>query len=162
MMRTIQPNTYKGNQQLMFCLQSFAVLELIQNSPALYIHVPLLQDTTIILNKAGEFSSVLPDIARQQLRLTELLMLLAERGSEIHISYRDEVSPLILENLQHSGIQIRQYASIYPPGWITKKYALSGLIYFRSDRLDFFEDEIKIFTEPDEVDKLLLNAQSAW
>lgn len=161
-MRRIQPNTYNGNKQLMQCIQSFAVLELLQNSDDIYLHVPLLSDTPIVNNKAGEFALALPDVDVHQLGLIRLLLSLADRGTYIHISYRDDVSSLVLENLTHSRIAISRRTSIYPPGWITERYALSGLIHFRADRIDFHENEITVLSDPVQVEELLMKAKSAW
>lgn len=161
-MRRIQPNTYGSGRQLIQCLQSFAVMELLHNSENIYIHAPLLNDVPIVNSRAGEFSFALPDASLNQLSLTHLLSLLADRGSQIHICFRENINTLLLEKLNHPSITLSQRTSIYPPGWVTESYALSGVIYFRSDRIEFFEDEIKIFTEKDDVDKLLLNAQSTW
>lgn len=161
-MRRIQPNTYNGNKQLMQCIQSFSVLELIQNSDNIYLHVPLLSDTPIINNKAGEFALALPDMDVHRLGLIRLLLSLAHRGTHIHISYCDDVSGLIVENLTHPRITIARRTLIYPPGWITERYALSGLIHFRPDRIDFHENEIVVLSNPVQVEELLMKAKSVW
>lgn len=161
-MRKIQPNTYSSNRQLAQCVQSFAVLELLQNSDTIYLHVPCLSDSRVVHNQAGEFSLALPDTDIQQLNLTSLLGLLAERGSSIYICCRDDISNLIAESLKHPAITISQRASIYPPGWITERYALSGVIYFRPDRIDFYENEIEVLSDPVQVEELFMKAKSAW
>ncbi len=161
-MRIIQPSVRDGRSQLMRCLQSFVVFELLKNSKQIYIHTPILQDTRVLMNKTGEFTPALPDASWRNLYLSQLLKLLADQESKIHIRYRDTLDALLYANLQHPNIQLSQNATIYPPGWITESYAIAGIMYFRPDDISFFENEITISTESYEVDKLLLTVRSTW
>lgn len=161
-MRAIQPSMRDGNRQLMRCFQSFAVFELLKNSQYLYIHTPILQDTRLLTNNAGEFTPALPDASWQYLHLSQFLTLLAERETNIYIRYRDPLDALMNAHLQHPRIRLSQHNTTYPPGWITESYTISGVMYFRPEGVNFFDNEIVISTERQDVDKLLLTAQSTW
>ncbi|MFC7500601.1 phospholipase D-like domain-containing protein DpdK [Nocardioides sp. CPCC 206347] len=70
-------------------LQNLLVTELLVPSQQLWVLSPWISDIVVIDNAAGQFKTVLPGLPARPIRLTEVLIELARRGSDVRVLMRD-------------------------------------------------------------------------
>jgi hypothetical protein len=71
-------------------LQTLLVTELLDPSSELLVLSPWISDIVVIDNSAGQFKSILPGMPSRPVRLTEVLVELARRGTRVRIMMRDD------------------------------------------------------------------------
>src|SRR5438309_2246285 len=86
--RSIRSRAKGGSVQLADCLASLFSLELLAPSPELYLLSPWVSEVRFLDNRYGQLRSVLADISTRLLGLSEILALLAERGTVVRLLCR--------------------------------------------------------------------------
>jgi len=70
-------------------LQNLLLTELLAPGRQLWVLSPWISDIVVIDNCAGQFKTVLPGFPARSIRLTEVLIELARRGSDVRVLMRD-------------------------------------------------------------------------
>src|SRR5690242_14504935 len=80
-----------GDRQLADLLQMVFGAEFILPSRCLWLVSAWVTDVPVLDNRTGAFSSVEPRWPRAQVRLSRVLLALAERGTTVHVATRPDM-----------------------------------------------------------------------
>ncbi|WP_313663423.1 phospholipase D-like domain-containing protein DpdK [Cellulosimicrobium cellulans] len=117
-------------------MQNLLVTELLVPSAQLWVLSPWISDIDVIDNTAGQFATVLPGLPSRRIRLTEVLIELARRGTEVRVLTRDAESNLVarqrLENVSGLGARptVRTHANLHDKGILGDRFHLQGSMNF--------------------------------
>ena len=103
-MRRITTAGRRQTRTLNDLMQNLLVAELLAPSRQLWVLSPWISDVDVIDNTAGQFKTVLPGSPSRRIRLTEVLIELARRGSEVRVLTRDVESNIVVrQRLENVG-----------------------------------------------------------
>ncbi|GAA5192472.1 hypothetical protein GCM10023322_52140 [Rugosimonospora acidiphila] len=167
-MRTI---TTKGNGQtraLSDLMQNLLVSELLYPSRELWVLSPWIADIVVIDNGAAQFSTLLPGLPARGIRLTEVLIELAQRGSEVRVLTLDDVRnttvQLRLRDAAASGPHplhlIR--STLHAKGILGDRFHLSGSMNFTYRGQQVNDEGITVTTEPDIIAKVRIDYNTKY
>jgi phosphatidylserine/phosphatidylglycerophosphate/cardiolipin synthase-like enzyme len=71
-------------------IQNLLITELLDPSSRLWVLSPWISDIFVIDNSSGQFKTLLTGLPARPVRLTEVLMELARRGSDVRVITRDD------------------------------------------------------------------------
>lgn len=117
-------------------MQNLLVTELLVPSRQLWVLSPWISDIDVIDNTAGQFKSVLPGLPARRIRLTEILIELARRGSDVRVLTRDVESNVVarqrLENVGGLGAKptVRIHPNLHDKGILGDRFHLQGSMNF--------------------------------
>ncbi|MFX0540044.1 phospholipase D-like domain-containing protein DpdK [Ornithinimicrobium sp. Y1847] len=117
-------------------MQNLLVTELLVPSAQLWVLSPWISDIDVIDNTAGQFKTVLPGLPARRIRLTEVLIELARRGSDVRVLTRDVESNTVarqrLENVAGLGAKpaVRIHATLHDKGILGDRFHLQGSMNF--------------------------------
>lgn len=117
-------------------MQNLLVTELLVPSRQLWVLSPWISDIDVIDNTAGQFKSVLPGLPARRIRLTEILIELARRGSDVRVLIRDAESNVVarqrLENVGGLGAKptVRIHPNLHDKGILGDRFHLQGSMNF--------------------------------
>ena len=117
-------------------LQNLLVSELIVPSSQLWVLSPWISDIDVVDNSAGQFKSILPGLPSRRIRLTEVLLELARRGSDVRVLIRDaDSNALALRRLEDAGgngtrptVKIHPY--LHDKGIVGDRFHIQGSMNF--------------------------------
>ena len=117
-------------------MQNLLVTELLVPSDQLWVLSPWISDIDVIDNTAGQFKTVLPGLPSRRIRLTEVLIELARRGSDVRVLTRDVESNIVarqrLENVGGLGSRpaVRIHPKLHDKGILGDRFHLQGSMNF--------------------------------
>jgi phosphatidylserine/phosphatidylglycerophosphate/cardiolipin synthase-like enzyme len=117
-------------------MQNLLVTELLVPSGQLWVLSPWISDIDVIDNTAGQFKTILPGLPSRRIRLTEVLIELARRGSDVRVLTRNVESNIIarqrLENVGGLGARptVRIHSKIHDKGILGDRFHLQGSMNF--------------------------------
>lgn len=117
-------------------MQTLLVTELLVPSGQLWVLSPWISDIDVIDNTAGQFKTVLPGLPSRWIRLTEVLIELARRGSDVRVLTRDVESNIVarqrLENVGGLGAKpaVRIHPQLHDKGILGDRFHLQGSMNF--------------------------------
>ena len=117
-------------------IQTVFLSELIAPSSEVWLLSPWVSDIPVVDNRGGEVISLLPGAPARQLRLTEVLIELARRGSQVHVlTRRDPRNAVVLDRLravarQEVLIRLRIVENLHDKGLLTGRVHVQGSMNF--------------------------------
>lgn len=117
-------------------MQNLLVTELLVPSSQLWVLSPWISDIDVIDNMAGQFKTVLPGLPSRRIRLTEVLIELARRGSDVRVLTRDVESNIVarqrLEDVGGLGARptVRIHQQLHDKGILGDRFHLQGSMNF--------------------------------
>lgn len=165
--RRITSKARGSSVQLIDCLSSLFALELLAPSPELYLISPWLSNVPLLTNHFGQFRAITTEMNKQELHLGDILTLLAEKGSRIHIICRPE-HPQTEEFLRsllgrsQSNIVYRCSETWHEKGLISVHFYLRGSMNFTYAGVNLNDESVELTTEPAEVARAIAEARVAW
>lgn len=117
-------------------MQNLLVTELLVPSAQLWVLSPWISDIDVIDNTAGQFKTVLSGLPARKIRLTEVLIELARRGSDVRVLTRDVESNTVarqrLENVAGLGAKpaVRIHPTLHDKGILGDRFHLQGSMNF--------------------------------
>ena len=121
-------------------LQNLLITELLVPSGQLSVLSPWLSDIDVIDNTAGQFKTVLPGLPARDIRLTEVLIELARRGSDVRVLTRNEESNALarqrLEDVGGLGAKptVKIRPNLHDKGIVGARFPIQGSMNFPSFR----------------------------
>ena len=88
-------NSRLSPRQIPELLQTVFVAELLIPSRCLWLVSPWVSDIPIIDNTANNFLALEPSWSRSRIRLSQVLLTLAEKGTTIHVATRTRRGELL-------------------------------------------------------------------
>ncbi|GAA2745367.1 hypothetical protein GCM10009868_26610 [Terrabacter aerolatus] len=117
-------------------MQNLLVTELLVPSKQLWVLSPWISDIDVIDNTAGQFKTVLPGLPSRKIRLTEALVELSRRGSDVRVLTRDVESNVVarqrLENAGGLGARptVQIHSKLHDKGLLGDRFHLQGSMNF--------------------------------
>ena len=164
MRRNIKSNATTRSQQLLDALQTVFALEMLVPSDRIFLHFAWISDINVIDNTFGQFRTLLPDQIGGQVRLSDYLNELAERGTRVHIMTRgdDPTTAAFLARLRLDPATIRTASNFHEKTMVTAHLVLKGsmnLTYFGTQRN--YED-VTVSSDLDDIARELNEAEQLW
>jgi hypothetical protein len=161
--RIIKSIARKSSIQLTDCLSSLFALELLSPSRALYLFSPWLSDVLLLHNSFGQFRAIIPELSENDLRLADLLNILAERGTLARIVCRPD-QPHTEDFLRKlsSSIKVKQVETLHEKGLVSEHFYLRGSMNFTFSGIHLNDEHVELTTEPHQVALALAEAQQRW
>lgn len=160
--RLIKSNARGGSVQLTDSLRSLFSLELFSPSQELYLISPWISNVSLISNRFGQFRTVLGDSGDQELRLAEILTMLADRGTLIRIIFRNHPETEDFLRTLPDTIERRRSKTLHEKGLITSSFYLRGSMNFTFSGINLNDEGVEFTTEPGSVSLALMEARQRW
>jgi hypothetical protein len=164
--RVIKSKARGSSVQLLHCLSSLFVTELLNPSPELYLISPWISKVSLINNRFGQFRAVTSGLNKSELHLGDILTLLAEKGTHIFIMCRPNhplteefVKPLLTA---HSGIQCRRREALHEKGLITHNFYLRGSMNFTYSGVNLNDESVELTLSSQAIARALIEAKADW
>jgi hypothetical protein len=150
-------------------LQSIFTAELLSPSENLWLVSPWVSDIAVLDNSAGQFASLVPELERAPLRLSELLAYLAEQGTHVRVTVRElernrpfcTVMSSIAERM--SGlVAVRQARDLHEKGLLGDRYYLCGSFNFTFSGISLHEEVGHFITDPATISAHRIALASRW
>lgn len=161
--RVIQSRARHGTVQLLECVQSLFALELLLPSPVLYLMSPWIGDIVVITDRVGTFRDLMPEQGLRELRLSTVLGILSDRGSDVRVITRpgEVINSEFLRRLP-VGVQVRFHQYLHAKMLITNTFVVKGSMNFAYSGVRINEESATISVAPDEISQALLEAGQTW
>lgn len=154
-MRRITTRGGGASRQMDEMLNALLIAELIAPSPQIWLVSPWISDIPVLDNRSGEVLALVPGAPVRQLRVTECLLLLAERGARVQVlTRRDPRNAPVLDRLQ-SGAGVNLHAKVvenlHDKGLLTARFHLQGSMNFTHFGLAVNEEAVTLTDDSDAV-----------
>ncbi len=161
--RVIKSRRPGGTMQIADSLASLFALELLSPGGRLYLIAPRLGDMPVITGRFGQFRTLMPELGRTELRLVDLLGMLALRGSCVRVIYRpgDSSTEAFIARLS-SAVERRPVARLDERGLVGERFYLRGSLEFDQEGVMAGDGSVEITTEPADVSRALMDAEQLW
>jgi len=149
--------------QLADCLSSVLVLELWHPSPELYLISPWLSEVSLISNRLGQFRALVPDGWKNELRLTDILIMLAERGTQVRVIYNPhhQQTQDFIAKLP-TTIECRGVETLHEKGLISQNFYIHGSMNFTYSGVNVNDEKVELTDKPEDVSFALVDARLRW
>jgi phosphatidylserine/phosphatidylglycerophosphate/cardiolipin synthase-like enzyme len=161
--RSIKSKARGSSVQLIDCLSSLFLLELLSPSPELYLISPWLSKVVLINNRFGQFRAVTSQLNKSELDLTDILTMLADRGTRVRIMCRPQSNQTedVLTSLPNS-VECRRMETLHEKGLVSHHFYLRGSMNFTHAGVNLNDESIELTRNPDEVARALVAARARW
>lgn len=164
--RVIKSRAPSSSVQLVNCLASLFVFELLQPSKELYLISPWLSKVPLIDNRFGQFRPFARELGKDFLHLGDILTLLAAHGTQVHVLYRQPVHPItaqFVESLRLTeNIACRSAVALHEKGLITSHFYLRGSMNFTYSGIKINDESVELTDDEAIVWKALQEAKVSW
>jgi len=161
--RTIQTQSRRYSRQLIDALTSVLALELLYPSRSIYLFSGWVTDAPIMDNNYGQFRPLLPESTGADLRLSTILMALAERGTDICIAVReDPINRAFLELVRHPNIRVKQSPDLHIKMMVGQHFCWEGSMNFTYSGIHRNPEAITLTTDRKRVSQAWLDAERTW
>lgn len=161
--RSIKSKARGSSVQLIDCLSSLFLLELLSPSPELYLISPWLSKVALINNRFGQFRAVTSELNKSELHLADILTLLSEKGTRVRILCRprspqtEEVLALLPKN-----IECRRTETLHEKGLISHHFYLRGSMNFTYAGVNLNDESLELTRKPEEVAGAIIAVRARW
>ncbi len=145
------------------CISSLFALELLNPSPEIYVISPWIGDVPLLNNIHGQYRAIAPEMTRRWIGLADLINILSERGSKIHILTRanQAQNETFLRKLSTLTLT-KQTANLHEKGLITHYFYLRGSMNFTYSGINLNDESVELTTDPEIISHAFLEAQQRW
>ncbi|MFI6817225.1 phospholipase D-like domain-containing protein DpdK [Nonomuraea sp. NPDC050328] len=149
-------------------IQNLLVTELLAPSSQLLVLSPWVSDIAVIDNAAGQFKSVLPGLPARPIRLTEVLVELARRGTDVQVVIRDDPRNTItrqrLTELAPVGprptLVLRN--ALHDKGILSSRFHIHGSMNFTYFGQTMNEEGVTVVSDPDHIARAWVDYQNRY
>jgi hypothetical protein len=152
-------------------LQSLFAVELVAPSSILWLISGWISDVPVLDNSAEGFMGVDPGWGPRQIRLSEVLITLATRRSQIVVvTNEDDSNWPFLERLRSGAssqgalksLHVRQLGDLHEKGLLSDDYHLHGSMNFTHNGLRILAEQLILETESDHVYRTRIDYQQLY
>ncbi len=163
--------TTSGNGQtrvLNDLLQNLLVTELLVPSKQLWVLSPWISDIVVIDNAAGQFKTVLPGLPARPIRLTEVLIELARRGSDVRVVMRDvdtnDIARQRLQDPSNTGARptVTIQNNLHDKGIVGDRFHIQGSMNFTYFGQAVNEEGVTVTSDPHEISQARIAYNSKY
>lgn len=144
-------------------IESVLISELIKPSEDLWLLSPWVSDIPVMDNRGGEVISLIPAAPARHLRLTEVLIELARRSSQIHVLVRDDpknrpvIDRLRAAAFEEIAIDVQIVEHLHDKGLLTSRVHVRGSMNFTHFGRMVNEEGIVATANPDALNRARLD-----
>jgi hypothetical protein len=164
--RVIRKSSRYCDLQAADLLQSLFVVEFICPSRVLWLVSAWVSDVPVLDNSAGGFVGIDPAWDVRQMRLSEVLVALAARGTQIVVAANtDDHNRAFVERLHSTSlqfgvgdlVQVGLHPHLHAKGLLGDDYHLHGSMNFTHNGLRILTEELVLDLDPDHVQRTRLD-----
>jgi hypothetical protein len=163
--RIIRSSAKDSSYQLITCLSDFLKLELLHPSPEFYLTSPWLSSFPLVDNRFGQFRFLSDGTNKKALGFSEVLVLLAERGTQVRImclSEQRETENFINVFRGNKNITIRYEQDLHEKSLVSRHFCESGSMNFTRTGVQIKREKVEFSTDQAEVALALLEVRRSW
>lgn len=137
-------------------LSSIFAIELLKPGRELWIVSPWISDIEILDNTAGNFSSIVPTFERRQIKLSEIIRELVNKGCKVHIVFRPiDTNRYFLQNLNDikEKLELKEIEmnEVHEKGLLSESFYLEGSMNFTYNGVHINIEKISFTLEREEI-----------
>lgn len=145
-------------------LQAIFAAELVYPSRCIWLVSAWLRDVPVLDNSTGAFHSLAPDLPRDEVRLSRLLLELHDRGTRVVIATRPDdaanrqVYNSMLAGLPDEGRRVTfvERPNLHAKGLVGDRFALTGSMNLTFNGIGNLTELLSYQVDPREVEALRL------
>ncbi|RPE31823.1 phospholipase D-like domain-containing protein DpdK [Kitasatospora cineracea] len=149
-------------------LQNLLVSELLAPSVRFWVLSPWISDIPVIDNSAGQFKSVLPAMPARPIRLTEVLVELSRRGSDVQVVVRDDArNTAVVQRLTnltpvgpHPTVHIEK--DFHDKGMVSDRFHVHGSMNFTFFGKGVNQEGVTVVSDPDQIARAQITYQKRY
>ncbi|GFO65887.1 phospholipase D-like domain-containing protein [Geomonas paludis] len=167
--RRIFKTTTSSQQEIRELLQLIFVSEVVSPGERVWLVTPWISNVPILDNRSGLFSSLDPNWGQRLIRLNEILMRLAEFGTEVVIVTRPDdhcrtYVQILREELESMGLGARLVVlwreELHTKGVLTERALLTGSMNLTNNGLDLLDEQVTLDTDATDIAQGRINFES--
>ena len=150
-------------------LQSIFSTELVDPSPEIWLTFAWISDLTILDNSSRKYASLAPDWPSSQIKLSQILDALLERGSTIKLVIREEGHNEYFLTKLHSlkskfkhSIKWCIEEKFHEKGLLGADYFLHGSMNLTLNGVSVNDEHVLFRTNPSDISEQFLELSSRW
>ena len=150
-------------------LQTIFAAELICPSEKMWLVSPWVSDIPILDNTAGQFSTLIPEFDRVPIRLSAVLLALADRGTQVTIAVRNASHNRAFVTTMREGLSritvndwVHEAPDLHEKGLLTAGVYLSGSLNFTFGGISLNEEVAHICTNPAVIAASRIAFEQRW
>lgn len=162
-------NSRLSPRQIPELLQTVFVAELLIPSRCLWLVSPWVSDIPIIDNTANNFLALEPSWSRSRIRLSQVLLTLAEKGTTIHVATRTDThnrsfmeSLKMMADVKGLTVQLHQQEELHAKGLVGDSFAINGSMNFTFNGITVNEEEVNYYTDPKAIAERKIILTERW
>jgi hypothetical protein len=161
--RIIKSKARSSIVQLADCISSLFALELLSPSPEIYLISPWIGDVPLLNNSYGQYRSIAPEMTKRWIGLLDLINMLSERGSKVHILTRtNQVQNDSFLRRLSARVLRKQTTNLHEKGLITHCFYLRGSMNFTYSGVNLNDENVELTTDPNIISQAFIEAQQRW
>jgi phosphatidylserine/phosphatidylglycerophosphate/cardiolipin synthase-like enzyme len=166
--RVIRKSRLAGLRDARTLLEIVLAAECVEPSEVLWVISPWISDVPVFDNRGGSFRVVLADAGERDVRLSEVLVRLAENGSTVVVATRDDDknAPFLAALANHTSdrgtIDVLTSNDLHEKTLAGDDFVLSGSMNFTQAGLDWNEEQVTLDTDPETVAAARRDLRSRW
>jgi len=162
-------NSRLSPRQIPELLQSVFVAELLVPSRCIWLVSPWVSDIPIIDNTANNFLTLEPSWSRSRIRLSQVLLTLAEKGTTIHVATRPDTHNRsfmegfkMMADAKGLAVKLHQKEELHAKGLVGDSFALNGSMNFTFNGISVNEEELNYYTDPTAISERKIILTERW
>ncbi|MFG1757036.1 phospholipase D-like domain-containing protein DpdK [Micromonospora echinofusca] len=165
--RTLRRGHTRTTEDLEALLQAVFIGELLAPSEEIWIVSPWISDIGVVDNTDGAFTGLEPSWGARHVRLSEMLLRLAARGTRVFVEVRpDEHNARFLQRLQQNEtanrVQVRRSPVLHEKGLLGDAYLLNGSMNFTYNGVQLLDEWVRFDTDPRAIAEARLAFRARW
>lgn len=143
-----------GTRQVSDLLQIVFAAELLSPSRRLWIVSPWISDIPVLDNRANGFTTLVPEWSRARVRLSDILLHLAQRGTVVHVATRSDEphNTEFLERLARleeaaGNVRVHTAAELHDKGILGDGFYLAGSMNFTHSGISINQEALHFTTD---------------
>jgi hypothetical protein len=167
--RIIRKSRLAGMRDARTLLEIILAAECVRPSKVLWLISPWISDVSVFDNRGGSFGLVMSDAGERELRLSEIVIRLAERGTSVIVATRDDPknAPFLAAIGQRSkpileGVVVRVSNDLHEKTLAGDDFVLTGSMNFTHAGLDWNEEQVTLDLDTETVAAARRDLRSRW
>ena len=166
--RVLRKSRLAGMRDARTLLEIVLAAECLQPSDVLWVISPWISDVPVFDNRGGSFGAVLADAGERDVRLSEVLIRLAENGSRVVVATRDDdknapvLAALASYTPYRGTIDVLTSNDLHEKTLAGDDFVVTGSMNFTQAGLDWNEEQVTLDTDPETVAAARRDLRSRW
>lgn len=148
-------------------LSTVLMSELVRPSKELWLVSGWVSDISVVTNETGAFDDVLPDMGTHTLKLSDVLVRLAQGGTALRVAVRtdphnEDFVTTLLRRVPSAQLQVFQSPELHEKLLAGDDWVLRGSMNFTWNGLNINEESIEFIVDPTEAARQRLELDVRW